>query len=163
MACVPREDSAEPGYPPSLIRVFAVRMKEAWVLNYPLSAQRRLIRLSGCPGWSWVFCWVHSHFVGFVMRQLKFSFVCSPNFSEPKELKKFIAPYGTSFGTQQWCKQDRSPLHRCDFFFLRRSNALNEPRHQKTCLCHMRTTNVQISLHICAVSPAPLLFTAYIV
>ena len=50
--------------------VFAVRMKKAWVLSYPLSAQRRL--------WSdWVdaqadpsLCWAHSHFVGFVMRWL---------------------------------------------------------------------------------------------
>ena len=32
----------------SLIRVFAVRIKKAWVLSYPLSAQRKLIRL-GCP------------------------------------------------------------------------------------------------------------------
>ena len=32
-------------HPPSLIRVFAVRMKKAWVLSYPLSAQLRLIRL----------------------------------------------------------------------------------------------------------------------
>ena len=41
--------------------VFAVHMKKAWVLSYPLSAQRRL--------WSdWAdlsFPWVHSHFVGF--------------------------------------------------------------------------------------------------
>ena len=36
------EDSDQPGHPPSLIRVFAVRMKKAWVLSYPLSAQRRL-------------------------------------------------------------------------------------------------------------------------
>ena len=36
----------------SLIRVFAVRLKKAWVLSYPLSALRRLIRLGGCPGWS---------------------------------------------------------------------------------------------------------------
>ena len=35
-----------------LIRVFAVCMKKPWVLSYPLSAQRRLIRLGGCPGWS---------------------------------------------------------------------------------------------------------------
>ena len=28
----------------------AVHMKKAWVLSYPLSAQRRLIRLGGCPG-----------------------------------------------------------------------------------------------------------------
>ena len=41
-----------PGHPPSLISVFAVRMKKAWVLNYPLSAQRRLIRLRGFPGCS---------------------------------------------------------------------------------------------------------------
>ena len=50
--CAPSEDSDQPGHPPSLIRVFAVRMKKAWVLSYPLSAQRRLIRLGGCPGWS---------------------------------------------------------------------------------------------------------------
>ena len=57
---------------PSLIRVFAVRMKKAWVLSYPLSAQRR--------HWSdWVntladlsLCWAHSHFIGFVMRWLIF-------------------------------------------------------------------------------------------
>ena len=34
------------------IRVFAVRMKKTWVHSYPLSTQRRLIKLSGCPGWS---------------------------------------------------------------------------------------------------------------
>ena len=33
MACVPSEDSDQPGHPPSLIRVFAVRMKKAWVLS----------------------------------------------------------------------------------------------------------------------------------
>ena len=42
MACAPSEDSDQPGHPPSLIRVFAVRMKKAWVLSYPLSAQWRL-------------------------------------------------------------------------------------------------------------------------
>ena len=42
MACVPSEDSDQPGHPPSLIRVVAVHMKKAWVLSYPLSAQRRL-------------------------------------------------------------------------------------------------------------------------
>ena len=42
MEYVPSEDSDQPGHSPSLIRVFAVRMKKAWVLSYPLSAQRRL-------------------------------------------------------------------------------------------------------------------------
>ena len=41
MSCAPSEDSDQPGHPPSLIRVFTVRMKKAWVLIYPLSARRR--------------------------------------------------------------------------------------------------------------------------
>ena len=40
--CAPSEDSDQPGHSPSLIRVFVVRMKRAWVLSYPFSAQRRL-------------------------------------------------------------------------------------------------------------------------
>ena len=52
--CAPSDDSDQPdqpGHMPSLIRVFAVHMKKAWVLSYPLSAQWRL--------WSdWQsFCW----------------------------------------------------------------------------------------------------------
>ena len=61
----------QPGHPPSLISVFAIPMKKAWILSFPLSAQRRL--------WSdWVDAeadlslrWAHSHLVGFVMRRLK--------------------------------------------------------------------------------------------
>ena len=61
--CAPTEDSDQPGHPPSLIRVFAVCMKKPWILSYPLSAQRRMIRLGGFPGWSEAslgahsFCW----------------------------------------------------------------------------------------------------------
>ena len=70
---MPSEDSDQPGHLPNLIRVFAVRVKKAWVLSYPLSAQWRL--------WSdWADAqadlslrWVHSHFVGFVMSWL----ICS--------------------------------------------------------------------------------------
>ena len=40
--CAPSEDSYQPWHSPSLIRAFAARMKKAWVLSYPLSAQRRL-------------------------------------------------------------------------------------------------------------------------
>ena len=69
--CAPSENSDQPGYPPSLIRVFAVRMKKAWVRRYPLSAQQRL--------WSdWADAqadlslhWAHIHFAGFVMSRLK--------------------------------------------------------------------------------------------
>ena len=37
--CAPVEDSDQPGYSPSLIRVFAIRMKKHWGLNYLLSIQ----------------------------------------------------------------------------------------------------------------------------
>ena len=37
MTCAPTED-----YQPGLIRVFAVRMKKLWILDYPWSTQRRL-------------------------------------------------------------------------------------------------------------------------
>ena len=68
--CAPSKDSDQPRHPPNLIRVFAIRMKKAWVLSYPMSAQRRL--------WSgWVddqadlsLRWAHSHFAGFVVRLL---------------------------------------------------------------------------------------------
>ena len=77
MAFAPREDSDQTGHPPSLIRVFAVRMKKHWVLSYPLSALRRL--------WSdlviWVFAGHKGHFVGFVMRWL----TCT-SFTHPKKL-----------------------------------------------------------------------------
>ena len=40
--CAPSEDSDQPGHPPSLIRVCAIRLKQNWVLSYKMSAQRRL-------------------------------------------------------------------------------------------------------------------------
>ena len=40
--CAPSENSDQPEHPPSLIRVFAVPVKKAWVLGYPLRTQQRL-------------------------------------------------------------------------------------------------------------------------
>ena len=42
MAWASSEDSDQPGHRPSLIRVFAVHLKKARILSYPLSAQQRL-------------------------------------------------------------------------------------------------------------------------
>ena len=78
--CAPSEDSDQPGHPPSLIRVFAVRMKKPWVLSCPLNAQRRL--------WSdWAdaqadlsLCWAHSHFVAFVVSRLMYCLKASNYF-----------------------------------------------------------------------------------
>ena len=41
ISCTPSEDSDQPGHPPSLFRVFAVCMKKACVLSYPLRAPRK--------------------------------------------------------------------------------------------------------------------------
>ena len=53
--CAPSEDSAQPGHLPSLISVFAVRMKKAWVLSYPLSASEDSDQTGQMPRLIWVF------------------------------------------------------------------------------------------------------------
>ena len=68
--CAPSEDSDHPWYPPSLIRVFAVRMKKPWVLSYPLSAQQTLWLDWTDAQADLSLRWAHAHFVGFVMSQL---------------------------------------------------------------------------------------------
>ena len=78
MACAPSKHSDQPGHPPSQIRFFVVRRKKAWVLSYPLSAQRRL-----WSDWEDVQAdlslrWAHSHFVGFVIRWLKYCWDTNP-------------------------------------------------------------------------------------
>ena len=70
MACAPIEDSDQPGHPPSLIRVFAVRMKNAEVFSYPLSAQRRLSSDWADAQADLSLRWAHSHFVDFVISWL---------------------------------------------------------------------------------------------
>ena len=60
--------------PPSLIRVFAVRTKEVWVLSYPLSTQRRL-----WSDWSDAqadvsLCWAHMLFCWFCHEVAHISF-----------------------------------------------------------------------------------------
>ena len=77
MTCAPSEDSDQPGHPPSLVRVFAVRMKKHWALTYPLSAQWRL--------WSdWMDAqadlslhWAHMSFCCFCRAAAHVSFVLS--------------------------------------------------------------------------------------
>ena len=98
--CAPIKDSDQPGHLPSLISVFAVHMKKAWVLSYPLSAQRRL--------WSdWADAqadlslrWVHIHFAGFVMSRLKcsdsFEFVYSTLTISWAQSRK-MAPFASCF------------------------------------------------------------------
>ena len=122
----------EPGHPPSLIRVFTVRLKKAMILIYPLSVQRRL--------WSdWVDAqadlnlrWAHMPFRWFCHDAAHMLML------EPCQLlNPCVSP------------------NRCLIKLT-----LLEPHHAKTCLCHMRTTIAQISLRIRAIWPTPLLFAA---
>ena len=52
MVCAPSDDSDQPGHPPSLIRVFAVRMKKDWVLSYPTHNEDSVSSLGAQS-----FCW----------------------------------------------------------------------------------------------------------
>ena len=88
--------SNQPGHPPSLIRVFTVRMKKAWVFSYPLSTQRRLWADWANAQADLSLRWAHSHFVGFVMRRLKYIMTLSNgsllNSSEPRHQEVYCSP-----------------------------------------------------------------------
>ena len=94
VARTPSENSDQPGHPPSLIRVFADRMRKAWVLSYPLSAQRSL--------WSdWADAqadlslrWAHSNFVGFVMWRLIYLLPLSKGYQRTKLVSTLEKFYG---------------------------------------------------------------------
>ena len=67
--------------------VFAVCMKKAGVLSYPLSAQVRLWSNWADSQADLSLCWVHTYFVGFVMSWLKYS----------KNSKKFLDVYFNNY------------------------------------------------------------------
>ena len=69
MACAPSEASDQHGHPPSLIRVFAVRMKNAWVLSYRVHSEDS-DQTGRMPKLTWVFAGHTGHFVRFVIRRL---------------------------------------------------------------------------------------------
>ena len=53
--CAPSEDSDQPGHPPSLIRIFAVRMMKVWTLSYPLRDSEDSDQTGRMPRLIWVF------------------------------------------------------------------------------------------------------------
>ena len=85
MACAPSEDSDQPGHPPSLIRVFAVRMKIAWVLSYPLSAQRRLWSVWANVQADLSLCWAHMSFCWFCHEAAHRSSINEPEHEKKKK------------------------------------------------------------------------------
>ena len=67
------EDSDQPGHPPSLIRVFAVGMKKAWVLSYSQSISEYSDQTGRMPRLIWVFAGRTCQYVDFVRRRLKYN------------------------------------------------------------------------------------------
>ena len=75
--CAPSEDLDQPGHPPSLIRVFVVRLMDSYGSKLSSCGQRRL--------WSdWADAqaylslrWAHTHLVGFVMSRLIYGMATS--------------------------------------------------------------------------------------
>ena len=55
MACGPSEDSDQPGHPPSLIRVFTVRMKKAWALTTHWAHSEDSDQTGRMPRLIWIF------------------------------------------------------------------------------------------------------------
>ena len=52
ITCAPSEDSDQPGHPPSLIRVFAVRSMGSQGQALFMRTAKTLIKLCRCPGWA---------------------------------------------------------------------------------------------------------------
>ena len=68
--CASSADSDKPGHPPSLIRVFAVRMEVAQTLSYPLSAEWRVWLDRPDAKADLCLRLAHSHFVGLLVSRL---------------------------------------------------------------------------------------------
>ena len=65
MACAPSENSDQPGHPPSLIRVFAVRSKDSQGPKASSSGQRRLWSDWAAAQADLSLCWAHMSFCWF--------------------------------------------------------------------------------------------------
>ena len=146
--CVPNEDSDQPGNPPSLIRVFAVRMKKASALRYPFSAQRRLwsdwadaqadlsLRWAHMP-FCW-FCYEAAHFIctyTTIAKQL-----ANAPMSRKKNIKQkstikdkhILTAWRGHHELNKWkaiCDNDQEPIQ-SNFTTCRRYKAGKEQKHQ---------------------------------
>ena len=115
--CAPSEDSDEPGHPPSRIRVFACAQ---WVVKDPSFLQAgskdsdqtgRMSRLI------WVSAGRTCHFVGFVMRRLKW-LPCSSteNLKNKKKTKKICTSLIFSLSGLEFTQILYFPEHRWRIF-----------------------------------------------
>ena len=71
--------------------------------------------------------------------------------------------YGSALFAQAYVSKTLGSLQYDYTYIWAYSGYFTEPHHEQTCYCHMQTTKVRISLHVCAVWSVPLLFAAWIV
>ena len=71
------QDSDQPGHPPNLIRIFAVRLMKARILKLPSKRTVKTDKTGRMPRLIWVFAGRTCYFVGFVMMRLSY---CSNNY-----------------------------------------------------------------------------------
>ena len=71
MACAPSEDSDQYGYPPSMIRVFAVAWRNLGSFATHKAHSEDSYQTGRMPRLIWVFGGRTCHFVGFDMRRLR--------------------------------------------------------------------------------------------
>ena len=104
---------------------------------------------------------IKSQYIPLIIRSIVFSFFSYHNYSTSKITKLF--PRFTKNSFQERLLQDTEffQLKGLPKYFI--VGLPYEPRHEKSCFSHMRTTKAQISLHIRPVWSAPLLLTAWII
>ena len=139
MAHAPSEDSDQPRHPPSLIRVFAVCMKKAWVLSYPLSAQRRLwsdwanVQADLSLRWAHMPLWWFCHDAA----QMKTHTILL--------CLRFLI---NSFTPEQLCHVFHLLLLCLFYQNLTEGHNKQHFNWAPSCLCYMRTTKAQISARV---------------
>ena len=131
-------------------------MCNQWVVKDPgcfMRTAKTLIRLGGCPGW-------YESLLDAMVILLVLS-CCSTN------VFSYFQLVASDWRDVHWFLLQNlftKTLHVCRTFHISsKTYEWFEPRHEKTCLCYMRTTEAQISLRIRPVWSAPLLFAAWIV
>ena len=73
IACAPREDSDQPGHPPSLISLRCALSGVAKDPNFLHTDSEYLDQTGRMPRLTWDFAWRTCHFVGFVVRWLMYT------------------------------------------------------------------------------------------
>ena len=139
---------------------------DPWILSYPLSAKRRLIRLGGCPDWSesslrahaiLLFCYFAMRWLNYGIMLLRFVilFLISPSFSTKwcilwvwRILRNFI----NMFKPNHW--KERGLLLRCPISHLKMGFVVHAGSEDYYQLIHYHNLIKNITLVLLKICPA---------